>query len=204
MYVNTMHFLYLILHAFRHFTSSGLGIRQILDIMLYARHNGDEIDSDYIYNALKECNAFSFFSDIIHIGNDYLGFSQNAPCEPNCPNALLDDIICCGVFGNATQAQRTAFQMTNAAVSNNTSSGKFKIALRTIFPSKSQMMNHHPEVLQKPWLLPLRWVQRIGRFLKHNKNNDGNLTKESIQISKKRIELLKKYKIILLLIYNKI
>ena len=31
--------------------------------------------------------------------------------ESNCPDELLSEILDCGVFGNATQAQKTAVQM---------------------------------------------------------------------------------------------
>lgn len=193
---HTKHFLYLVLHAFRHFTSGGLGIRQVLDILLYEKKYGNAIDFEYLQNTLKKYSAFTFFSDLVHIGNLYLGFRLIPPCEPNCPEVLIDDIIQSGVFGNATQSQRTALQMTNAAVAGRGTNGRISMLLRTAFPSKEQMTDRHPELRQKPWLLPVLWIQRFRRFLSHSKKSGGNLAKESMQISKKRIELLKQYKII--------
>lgn len=146
---------------------------------------------------LSDFDALLFLSDIIHIGNQYLGFRLPILCASNCPEDLLDDLMSSGVFGNATQVRRTANQMTSAAVAGREKvGGSSATILRTIFPGRAQMLNHHPELQEKPWLLPICWVQRWGRFIQHSRDNDGNLAKESMEISKRRIELLKKYKII--------
>lgn len=44
----TDHFLYLVLHAFRHFTAGGFGIRQVLDILLYEKQYKESLDWDYL------------------------------------------------------------------------------------------------------------------------------------------------------------
>lgn len=58
------------------------------------------------------------------------------------------------------------------------------------------MINQNPEIIEKPWLLPVCWIRRWGRFLLHNKENGGGLAGESIRISQRRIDLLKKYGVI--------
>lgn len=193
------HFLFLILHAIRHFTDGGIGIRQVLDILLYQRKYSDAIDWDYINRKLKEFDAFLFLSDLIHIGNQYLGFQLPAFGEPNCPDDLLEEMMYSGAFGNATQAQRTAKHMTAAVMTSRAAGrnkGKIMVMLQTFFPGKDLMINRHPELQEKPWLLPLRWLQRCGRFLRHNRSNGGNLARESMEISRRRIRILEKYKII--------
>lgn len=79
---------------------------------------------------------------------------------------------------------------------DNKNHSKCRILFDTIFPSKIRMLGIHPELQEKPYLLPICWVKRWGRFLAHNKASDGNLTAESMKISKRRIELLKKYDIL--------
>lgn len=155
----------------------------------------DEIDWVYVERVLKDIRAYSFMADLAYIGKQYLGFKSQLSRSENCPEDLLADLLGNGIFGNGTQEQRTALQMTNAAVAGNKRSRADTI-LRTIFPSKSQMLNSHPELQEKPWLLPICWVKRWGRFLAHNKANGGNLAAESMKISKRRIELLKKYDIL--------
>lgn len=193
------HFLYLILHTFKHFTDGGFGVRQVLDILLYQRKYEDFIDWDYINRKLKEFDAFLFTSDLIHIGNQYLGFQLPTQGALNCPDDLLAEMMYSGAFGNATQAQRTAKHMTAAAITSRAAGrrkGKISVLLQTLFPGKDLMINRHPELQEKSWLLPLCWLQRCGRFLQHNRKNGGNLAEESMEISRRRIKLLEKYKII--------
>lgn len=193
------HYLFLILHAFRHFTAGGLGIRQMLDILLYQEYYGGGIDLQNIYEQLQVFHAESFFADMIHIGNTYLGFALSVMREPNCPQELMEDMIRCGTFGNKTQAERTAIATTMAATENHaqkrsTSSGV--LIWRSIFPSYAFMRERYPYLEEKPWLLPYEWIKRWGRFLVHNQKNDGKLAMESLQISQRRMKLLKKYDLV--------
>ena len=194
---HTDSYIYLVLHAFRHFTAGGFGFRQAVDIMLYEQKYGESFNWEYIAETLDKFNALSFLSDIIYIGNKYMKFNLPEISEPVCPDDLLEDLAFNGVFGNSTQAQRTAFQMTDAAVAGK--GGKTSGAstmIRTAFPSKNQMLADNPELQEKPWLLPIKWAERWGRFIRHSKDSEGNLAKESMEIGKRRIKLLKKYGIV--------
>lgn len=190
---HTDHFLFLILHVFRHMMASGFGIRQVLDILMYDKAYGDEIDQDYIRKVLGQIGAKKFFGDLVYIGNRYLGFRLPEMGETSCPEELLLDLLDNGIFGNETQAWRTSIHMTEAAVESSGTRSRLRLLGRTIFPGRAAMIGMHPELQEKPWLLPVRWVQRWGRFVRHNRENGGKLAKESMEISRRRIELLRKY-----------
>ena len=193
------HMLFLILHAFRHFTAGGLGIRQMLDILLYQEHYGAEIDFKQIDKILQEFKADAFWTDLMYIGNMYFGFELPVLTEQNCPEELLEDMVRCGAFGNKTQAERTAIATTMAATENHEkkqSTNSFVLIWRSIFPSRAFMRNTYPYLEEKPWLLPVEWVKRWGRFVKHSRKNDGNLAVESIKISQRRMKVLKKYDLV--------
>lgn len=96
--------LFLVLHAFKHLTVGGFGIRQVMDILLYAENHGRECDCKYLHKSLIELKADSFLADLIDIGNQYLGFEMEVTSKLNCLDELLNEILSCGVFGNATQA----------------------------------------------------------------------------------------------------
>ncbi len=188
---HTDHFLFLIFHALRHFTAGGFGVRQMLDVLIYASKFENDIDMEYIIEALKKIKAEFFFEDMLYIGNTYLGFNLKRHGEARCPEEMLEDVFSSGVFGNSTQVQRTAAPMVSAAVS-----GKKQRVFSTIFPSKRRLVNQFPELNQKPWLLPFIWVKRMFNFIKHNKSMGGSLAKDSMAHGNKRIALLKKYGII--------
>lgn len=193
------HLLFLILHAFKHFIGGGFGIRQMLDILLYQEQFGSEIDLEYLYETLKTFRADVFWNDMIHIGNTFLGFELPAMGTSNCPEELLEDMIQCGTFGNKTPADRAAERTVQFATGNHLKNKKSNSVLmlwKTIFPKRVFLLHNSPYLRTKPWLLPVAWVQRWGRFLKRSHNNEGNLMAESMRISRRRMKLLKKYNLV--------
>jgi len=190
------HFLFLVLHAFKHFTTGGFGIRQLLDIMLYQKQFGAEIDMRQVEGILQNFKADVFFSDLVHLANSYFGFELPVTQEAHCPEQLLEDMLLCGSFGNKTQAERTAMEtmITTAGRHWEKKNGNLIILIwKAIFPSRTIMVNYFPYLEEKPWMLPIEWIKRWGRFLKHNKENKGNLALESIKVSQRRTKILKKY-----------
>lgn len=190
------HLLFLILHAFKHFIGGGFGIRQMLDILLYQEQYGIEIDLKCVYETLKTFRADSFWNDMIHIGNLFFGFQLQVMQESNCPDELLEDMIQCGTFGNKTPADRAAERTVKFATGNHLKHKKSNSLImlwKTIFPQRVFLLENSPYLQTKPWLLPVAWVQRWGRFLKRSRRNDGNLATESLKISRRRMKLLKKY-----------
>lgn len=192
----TDHFLFLVFHIFKHWLAEGVGIRQLIDICLFAQHYGPEIRWKYIRKSLREMSAEKFFHDLLLIGNEWFGFSFAVDCAPNCPEALLNDMMESGVFGISTQAQRTAGSMTVAAVEQGRTYRKGTSLFRAVFPGMEFMRSRFPVLVGKPWLLPVFWLVRWGCFLRHNKENGGNLAGESVKISQRRIDLMKKYGVI--------
>ncbi len=196
---HTKHFLFLVLHAFKHLTVSGFGIRMVCDILLYMEKHHDEIDFGYVCSCLKEIKGESFLADLVFIGNKYLGFSLPVNGETNCPEELLEDIIESGIYGNHTQARRTSVHMVHSAMAERGPSSKFGkagLVFDTVFPPKERLLELCPELERKPWLIFDVYAKRIGRFISHNKKGKENLAIESMKIGQKRIELLKKYKLL--------
>ena len=68
----TDHFLYLVLHAFKHFLHSGFSLRQVCDISLFAQAYGSEIDWNYIWESCQECRCDDFASALLWIGREQL------------------------------------------------------------------------------------------------------------------------------------
>lgn len=169
---------------------------EALDIYLFGDMYREKINWAYIQKCLRETESEKFFTDLLFLGNHYLGYGFNIHEKPNCPEDLLADILENGVFGNSTQAEVTAHCLTVAAINQRENYTTSRSLLRTIFPNIEVMRVGNPELVEKPWLLPLCWVKRWGRFIRHNKENGGNLAQESIRISQRRIALLKKYGII--------
>lgn len=188
---HTEHFLFLVLHAFRHFTENGVGIRQLLDILLYQERFENQIEWLELIKVLQENHADKFLGDIQYIGANCLGFKLKQCTATIDPQALLQDVMEDGVFG---KRERTDIMAGNIVmeVLNHEKKGLYAW-LRAGFPPRRQMLDWAPYLEDRPWLLPIEWIKRWARFIKRARKYDGNLMRESLYKSQKRIELLRKY-----------
>lgn len=192
---DTDHLLFLILHAFKHMAVTGFGIRQVLDILLFYEQKQNTIDIPYVLDNLESVKAKKFFSDLIYLGNRYLGFYFTPFEECHFAEELLDDLMGNGVFGNMTQAQQLSRVMTGAAVRQGNKAGRANL-MRAVFPGRKYMMAGYPKLVERPWLLPLYWIKRWIHFLKRRTRNKYRLAAESMEISNRKIDLLRKYDVV--------
>lgn len=204
------HILYLISHAFKHFMHSGFGIRQVCDIVMYARAYGDRIDWNRVLVQCRKIHADVFTAALFEIGRRYLGFdSQKAHLSQEWekievdPTDLLEDMLSGGVYGAADKQRAHSSNITlNAVVSSKKSRESGKRAsggyvLKTIFPPRKSMESRYPWLKKYPFLLPAAWISRILKYhAETKKGNPENNAAESIRIGNERVELMRKYKII--------
>lgn len=196
---HTDHLLFLIFHAFKHFMFRGFGIRMVLDILLYCEKYGDNCDFDYILSALKQTKAELFFSDLIHIGNRYLGFSLKPFGEPNCPDVLLEDMMNSGIFGGKSDAGKIGGLLAWSALRDFGSEkkhGKIYWIFRTAFPGKSWLYSVNPEIRRKPWLALGAYASRIKKGIRFYRSRKKGLAGDGMKKGEERVELLKKYGVI--------
>ena len=187
--------LFLLLHFVKHFLHGGVGIRQILDIIIYSETYGDKINWSYIYDTLDTLNILILIENIFALSHQYLAFDFDKITLPDHYNInnydyndLLNDIIDAGIFGKSSAERLHSSTITLNAMD----SGKSSIR-KSLFPSIKTMSRKYNYLNKYPILLPVAWLQRIFRYL--TSKTDGN-SQKTIEIGNQRIELLKKYKII--------
>ena len=190
------HLLYLILHAYKHFVRSGIGLRQFCDIGLWARECHAEIDWQRLHNQCASVHAATFAAAAFRIAGDYLGIKFNLPVpwddfidvEP-----LLHDTLCGGVYGSNDYTRLHSSTVTLNAVKANRTGEKSSV-LRTVFPKREYLERRYPYLKKHPYLLPVAWVQRIAHYASEKQNAaDCNSASGSIKLAKERIELMKRY-----------
>lgn len=152
-----LHFLYLILHAYKHFLYSGFGLRQICDIGLWAKTYGDRIDWDRLYQECRSVRAVHFTAAVFQIVGDVLGIRFSPQGRWNTvsvdPEPLLLDVLDAGIYGSATSDR------VHSAVAL----GKGHV-LRTLFPERSYMDAKYPRSDGKKIPLPVLWTRRLGEY----------------------------------------
>ncbi len=201
---HTDHLLYLLLHAFKHFLHSGFGIRQVCDITAYAAAYGADIDWDCILETCREIHADLFAASLFDIGEKHLAFDRAKACLPESweqldadGNELLEDLLEGGVFGDSSLSRKHSSNITLQAVTAEKGGKKARAALGgSLFPDMKYMQRSYAYLKDYPFLLPAAWVMRIGKYIRETRRTAGSDARESLAIGSRRVELMRKYKII--------
>lgn len=189
----TQHLLFLILHFVKHFFHGGVGIRQVVDIVMYSEAYGDKVDWDRLYDILKELNIYVLIVNLFAMAHDQLEFDYTKIQIPKGIDKsdyqdLFDDIMDAGIFG-----QSSSERIHSATITLNTiSEGKTSV-LKSVFPSLKEMQGKYKYLNKYPVLLPFAYLSRIANY---KKNNSSKNSQRTIEVGKQRIELLKKYRVI--------
>lgn len=193
------HMLYLILHAYKHFVGSGIGVRQFCDIGLWAKHYYDEIDWQLLFNQCESAHSVVFAETVLKIAEKYFGIAVNPPApwaEPQVPcEPLIKDAICGGIYGSNDYTRLHSSTVTLNALRSSRDGKKHGI-LASVFPKKEQMERKYPYVKRFPFLLPVAWCQRIFHYTEEMLKNSDDSVSGAVSLGKERIELMKMYDII--------
>ena len=189
------HLLYLLLHAYKHFVRSGIGLRQFCDIGLWAREYHDEIDWQRLHEQCESVHAATFAAASFRIARDYLGIDFDLPMPWDASidvEPLLHDTLCGGVYGSNDLTRLHSSTVTLNAVKASRTGEKSSV-LRTVFPKREYLERRYPYLKKRPYLLPVAWVQRIAHYASEKQAGTDNSASGSIKLGKERIELMKRY-----------
>lgn len=189
----TQHLLFLILHFVKHFFHGGVGIRQVVDIVMYSEVYGDKIDWDRLYDILKDLNIYVLIVNLFALAHDQLEFDYTKIRVPEGIDKsdyqdLFEDIMDAGIFG-----QSSSERIHSATITLNTISDGKTSVLKSIFPSLKEMQGKYKYLNKYPVLLPFAYLSRIANY---KKNSSSKNSQRTIEVGKQRIELLKKYRVI--------
>lgn len=191
------HLLYLILHAYKHFVRSGIGLRQFCDIGLWAWEYHDEIDWQRLHDQCASVHAATFAAVAFRIARDYLGIDFDLPTPWDASidvEPLLHDTLCGGVYGSNDLTRLHSSTVTLNAVKASRTGEKSSV-LRTVFPKREYLERRYPYLKKRPYLLPVAWAQRLAHYASEKQPGAGNSASGSIKLAKERIELMKRYDI---------
>ena len=189
------HLLYLILHAYKHFVRSGIGLRQFCNIGLWAWEYHDEIDWQRLHDQCASVHAATFAAAAFRIARDYLGIDFDLPTPWDASidaEPLLHDTLCGGVYGSNDLTRLHSSTVTLNAVKASRTGEKSSV-LSTVFPKREYLERRYPYLKKRPYLLPVAWMQRIAHYASEKQSGTDNSASGSIKLGKERIELMKRY-----------
>ncbi len=191
------HLLYLILHAYKHFVRSGIGLRQFCDIGLWARAYHEQIDWPRLHDQCQAVHAATFAAAAFRIARNDLGIGLDLPAPwADTVDAvpLLHDTLCGGVYGSNDYTRLHASTVTLNAVRASRTDGRSSV-LRTVFPPRSALARRYPYLKKRPWLLPAAWAQRLAHYAREKRQTTADSAAGSLRLARERIELMKQYDI---------
>lgn len=189
------HLLYLLLHAYKHFVRSGIGLRQFCDIGLWAREYHTEIDWQRLREQCESVHAATFAAAAFRIAKDYLGIEFDLPApwsDAVDAEPLLHDSLCGGVYGSNDLTRLHSSTVTLNAVKASRTGEKSSV-LRTVFPKREYLERRYPYLKKRPYLLPVAWAQRLAHYASEKQSGADSSASGSIKLAKERIELMKQY-----------
>ena len=209
----TDNYIYVVLHAVKHFLSNGLGLRQIMDLLLFTKAYKDKIDKARVDKVFSHLKYQKFIDNLTGIGIKYLGFEKEDlfDCTYNEEemSEILKDVEMGGLFGKNDKERKSFFEIYNQARFNTFKSENFesymtswrrKNALKKSSLSLKNMKKHYDFLNDKPYLLPIAYFKHGCAILKTLKKRKKLLSdvvsykapdtqNEKIQ---QRMELIKK------------
>ncbi len=187
----TLFVTYLFLHALKHFVHSGVGIRQLFDISLFAENYGQKIDWGFVRRAMENAGAGGWYAAVLSVFRKEFGLDTVSAGIPSGhigrtdTAPLIDDIISGAVFGAYDMARHHSGSITLGEVEGGG-------LLKTLFPPLRVMKKRYSFLETRPFLLPIAWLRRIAGYRKEAKKSGSSLSR-SLEIGNDRKKLLKKY-----------
>lgn len=172
----TDHLIFISLHLIKHFISSGLSIRMIMDLAVYFAKNKDNIDYERYWNIINNLKFDQLINGILNAMICYAGFDESLfpgikVAQHKNIDRLLDDLEIGGWMGFNDKKNRETgraysrkliiMNESEEAYRNYVKSREAHISLKTMFPTNEIMAKRYPLLLKHSWLLPAVWIYRI-------------------------------------------
>ena len=188
----TQHYLFLIIHLYKHFISAGVGIRQVLDLFIFYQHYQNNIDHKQLESILKSLKIDQLYLAIITIGKQYLGF-ENLPATKIIQHidTLTENLISNGCFGTHDMTQAYSSIYTRI-ITRNKNTSVLKTIWQMIFPSVEDLGLRYPILQKKPQFYLWFALKRIFSFIKKIFTGQIKIFK-LFSIGKKRSNILKDF-----------
>ncbi|WP_290850873.1 nucleotidyltransferase family protein [Eubacterium sp. LMAG:50] len=159
-------YVYFIVHTYKHFLNSGMGLRTVLDVYLYVSNLQEKLDFDYIEEQLKKLDAYDFEQTFRSIA--FKMFDENLEDRKwwnsfdDKEHDMLSYILDAGTYGNLENS--VAHKMGYTKGEKKKASDKAKYIFRRLFPSMDTIEEFFPFFYKHKWAIPFLYIYRIGKM----------------------------------------
>ncbi|MCI9631096.1 nucleotidyltransferase domain-containing protein [Thomasclavelia cocleata] len=147
-------YLYMVGHMAKHFKFGGIGIRMLLDFMIFKNRLEKDCNRNYIEFNLDKAGLLQFEKEIKEILKKCL--DDNYQLEND---DLINYIINSGAYGT-TQNSLNNEILKDGNTTNKIIKNRVKILFEIVFPCLNNMKEKYSYVNHFPFLLPIAWIHR--------------------------------------------
>ena len=172
--------IYVVLHYVKHFLTQGVGIRQLMDLLLYMQQYDKEIDWDRFNDLMIRLKYKKFIEISIGIGVKYLNFSEaSLPDYTGAEDTMmkiLTDMEQGGVFGKNTEDRHGFYLQYTKARFDSFKSETYQDYMKKwyrpnssklVFPSVKVLSLAYPYLNKRPYLYFAAWIHRLFATIIH-------------------------------------
>lgn len=146
-------YIYMISHMAKHFYARGCGIRNLVDIYVYRKRFGEEMDWTYLCQEFDKLGLSSFVRHMEKLADIWLGGAKWDKFYERLFAYMLDS----GIYGKDENGIWNKFcEETNDSKNVN----RLQLRFWYWFPPLYYMSEYYPYLDKYPFLLPYAWVVR--------------------------------------------
>lgn len=150
-------YIYFVIHAHKHYSNLGTGIRTLLDQYLYLEREGRELNWQYVNGEFAKLGLNGFESELRGLGK--LLFGEQGKKELSArQEELLGYLASQGTYGTVSNGIRQRIQKKGE--DGNLRKAKQRYILERIFPGKEVLQSENPILGNYPFLYPVIVVKR--------------------------------------------
>lgn len=149
------HYLYMIVHSYKHLLAGGISVRMLLDIYVYNRNHKNDFDFDYLNEKLRLFKLETFEKRIREIAFNWF--------SPDKQKITFDDlevfIVLSALHGRLDAGiMIDSHKMIKSAEKEGKRKSKLSYFLKCVFPNRAFMAGFYPYLNRFPFLLPFTWI----------------------------------------------
>lgn len=156
------HFIYLLTHIAKHINGSGAGIRMYMDIALFIKHFGEELDWKYIQKELKKLSFTDFANVVFSFVQKYFGIEspiELRKVDEQLLENFLEFTMTGGVFGYV--GRDSGLITLKKQEKSEESVHRLRTLTKRMFPSAESMESRYTYLQGRHWLIPIAWIHRF-------------------------------------------
>ena len=150
-------YLFITVHAYKHYASGGTGVRSLLDTYVFMQKYGSVLDREYLDRELETLGIKEYELESRTVAKKLFSGQTLSEAEEK----TLQYFILSGTYGNPVHM--TENRLKNAGGS------KIRYILKRVFPSMDYVRVYFPFFYRHKILLPVLWIWRPVRALFRNR-----------------------------------